>query len=101
MSRRKPAPVAPEVCPVCGEDVRRNSRACPECGADHNSGWREEAQIYDSAELPDDDFDYDQFVRREFGGGGRPATIKPIWWLTGIVVIVVSIAAYLYAAWVS
>ena len=101
MSRRKPAPLAPEVCPVCGEDVPPNSRACPECGADHNSGWREEAQTYDSAGLPEDDFDYDQFVRQEFGEGPKPVTIKPVWWVTAIVLIVISIAAYLYAAWVS
>ena len=101
MSRRKVAAVTPEVCPVCGEDVPRNSLACPECGADHNSGWREEAQTYDSAGLPNDDFDYDEFVREEFGEGRKRALIKPVWWVTAIVLIVISIAAYLYAAWVS
>lgn len=100
-SRRKSAPRAPDVCPVCGEDVPRNSPACPECGADHNSGWREEAQTYDSAGLPDDDFNYDQFVREEFGEGPKRGMIKPVWWIAAIVLIVVSIAAYLYAAWVS
>jgi hypothetical protein len=51
--------------------------------------------------MPDDDFDYDQFVRQEFGEGPKPVTIKPVWWVTAIVLIVISIAAYLYAAWVS
>jgi hypothetical protein len=98
MSRRKTAAVAPAVCPVCGEDVPRGSLACPECGADHNSGWREEAQTYDSAGLPDEDFDYDQFVRQEFGKGPKPTGIRPVWWVTAIVLIVAAIAAYLYAA---
>jgi hypothetical protein len=99
MSRRKPAPpVAPEVCPVCGEDVPRGSLACPECGADHNSGWREESQTYDHAGLPDEDFDYDQFVRQEFREGPKPTWIKSIWWVTAIVLIVAAIAAYLYGA---
>lgn len=102
MRRKKPtSPIAPEVCPVCGEDVPRGSRACPECGADHNSGWREEAETYDSAGLPDEDFDYDQFVRQEFGEGSKPAMIKPVWWITAIVLIVVSIVAWLYAAWMN
>jgi hypothetical protein len=102
MSKSKTArPVAPELCPVCGEDVPRGSMACPECGADHNSGWREEAQTYDCAGLPEDDFDYNEFVRHEFGGGPKPTTIKPVWWVAAIVLIVVSIAAYLYTAWAS
>ena len=33
----------PETCPVCGQDVPRKALACPGCGADHNSGWNDEA----------------------------------------------------------
>lgn len=86
------------MCPVCGEDVPRGAVACPECGADHNSGWREDAETYDAAGLPDEDFNYDQFVRQEFGAGPRPTTIKPGWWITAILLIVAFIAACLYAA---
>ena len=39
--------------------------ACPECGADHNSGWRENAEAYDALDLPDEDFNYDEFVKQE------------------------------------
>lgn len=83
---------APEICPVCGEeDVPREARACPECGADHNSGWREEAERYDGIDLPDE-FDYEEFRRREFGGGSpKPAGIKMVWWLTAIVVLVLTL----------
>jgi predicted amidophosphoribosyltransferase len=28
-------PPTPEVCPVCGEEVRRDALACPQCGADY------------------------------------------------------------------
>ena len=57
MGRKNPTPRrAPEICPVCGEDVPRGAPACPECGADHNSGWREDAESYDSIGLPDDAF---------------------------------------------
>src|SRR5437763_4338794 len=88
---------APEVCPVCGEDVPRRALACPECGADHNSGWREDAQNYDGVDLPEGGFDYDDFVRREFGSR-RPAGIPTIWWITALLLIVVSIALYFFAA---
>src|SRR3954463_1087673 len=54
MARQKNAKrQAPEVCPVCGEEVPRNALACPECGADHNSGWREDADTYDGIDLPE------------------------------------------------
>jgi hypothetical protein len=86
----------PEICPVCGEDVPRGSLACPACGADHNSGWRIDAGDHDALDLPDDDFDYDDFVRREFGSALKPAGIKKIWWITAIILLVLSIALYFY-----
>ena len=85
---------APEVCPVCGEDVPRGALACPECGADHNSGWREDAASYDGLDLPEEEFDHDDFVRREFGSSLKPAGMKTIWWITAIVVLVASIVLY-------
>ncbi len=96
MSKRKLK--TPEVCPVCDQDVPRDALACPECGADHNSGWREEAEAYEALDLPDQDFDYDQFVREEFGSSIKPAGIKTIWWLTAILIIIGSVALYFLAA---
>ena len=87
---------SPKICPVCGEGVPRGSLACPECGADHNSGWREDAADYDGLELPDDNFDYAEFAQREFGSGLKPAGIKTIWWVTAIIVLAVSIALYFF-----
>jgi hypothetical protein len=88
----------PDVCPVCGEDVPRGALACPECGADHNSGWRQDADTYDGLDLPEEDFDHDEFVRREFGSSLKPAGIKTIWWITAILIILASAALYLLAA---
>ena len=65
-------PKAPKVCPVCGEDVPSTASACPECGADHNSGWREGAETYDAVDLPDEDFNYEEFVKQEFGSAEDP-----------------------------
>jgi hypothetical protein len=98
MARKKPLqPEAPEVCPVCGEDVPRGSLACTACGADHNSGWREDADIYNAADLPDEDFNYDEFVREEFGSPLKPGGIKKGWWITAILLIVAFLTVYLYA----
>lgn len=88
----------PEVCPVCDQDVPRDALACPECGADHNSGWREDAEAGEALDLPDQDFDYDQFVREEFGSSIKPAGIKTIWWITAILIIIASVALYFLAA---
>jgi hypothetical protein len=82
---------------VCGEDVPRNALACPECGADHASGWREDTEVYDAVDLPDEDFNYDEFIKQEFGSSPRFA-IKKNWWITAILLIAALIAIYFYAA---
>lgn len=91
-------PRTPKVCPVCGEDVPPRSLACPECGSDHNTGWKKDAHVTDGLDLPDDDFDYETFVESEFGAGAgprmRPAGIKPIWWITAALLFL----AFLLAA---
>ena len=82
----------PDVCPVCGEDVPRNALACPECGADHNSGWREDSETYDGVDLPEEEFNYEEFTRREFGGGSaKPAGISTLWWVTAIVLLALTV----------
>lgn len=90
-------PRAPKVCPVCGEDVPRTALACPECGADHTSGWREDAKVYDAVDLPEENFNYEEFVKQEFGSSRRSA-IKTVWWITAILLVAAFIAIYFYAA---
>lgn len=43
---------APEVCANCGSAIPPRARACPACGADERTGWRE-ASVYDGIDLPD------------------------------------------------
>ena len=93
MPKHRPQP--PETCPVCGEEVPRNALACPECGADHNSGWREDADSIDASD--DAEFDYEEFVEREFGDSPKPAGIKPLWWITAIVLLLAFVAFYALA----
>lgn len=48
------SPRAPEACAVCGTDLAPSAKACPECGADERTGWRE-SSVYDGIDLPEDD----------------------------------------------
>jgi hypothetical protein len=63
-------------------------RACPECGSDEETGWSEEAKI-DGLGLPDHSFNYDEFVKREFGKEEhRPQKLYWFWWVVAVVVLV-------------
>ena len=74
-------------CRNCGADLHPNSQSCPACGQPR-SGRSPGPGKRDSAEFEsDDDFDYDDFIQREFGSSARPYGIRPVWWVTGIVLI--------------
>lgn len=57
------------LCPYCGAEVRKGRAACGECGSCEETGWSEAASegYADGGYEEDDDFDYDEFVEREFG----------------------------------
>jgi RNA polymerase subunit RPABC4/transcription elongation factor Spt4 len=79
--------VPPEVCPNCGAEVPPQARACPACGADEQTGWSEAAQT-SGLDLPDETFDYDDFVKREFAGeGAKPRGIHWFWWVIAIALL--------------
>ncbi len=79
--------MTPEICPNCGADVPPRAKACPECGSDEQTGWSEKAAT-DHLGLPDDEFDYDRFVQREFGAkrSARPP-IPWHWWIVALVLL--------------
>jgi len=80
--------MSPEVCPVCGAAVPPKAKACPACGADDDTGWAEDAGV-EQVDLPDEDFNYEEFLKREFGGGKNPKPhgIHWFWWLVGILLV--------------
>ena len=84
-------PRTPEICPVCGESVPPRALACPECGADHLSGWKEDANL-DGLSLPDDDFNYEEFVKEEFENEIAPRGFSPLWWITAILLLLALVA---------
>jgi hypothetical protein len=80
--------MAPEICPNCGATVPRNAKACPECGSDEQTGWSDATET-DGLDLPDENFDYDNFVKKEFGSKSPvPHGIKWFWWLIALLVLV-------------
>lgn len=85
----------PESCPNCGAEVPPRARACPECGADEQTGWSDRATSQ-RLDLPDDEFDYEEFVGREFGGKPlRRRGPQRFWWVVGCVVLVAFLALML------
>jgi hypothetical protein len=79
---------SPEVCPNCGAEVPRGANACPECGSDEKTGWSEEAQT-GGLDLPSREFDYEDFVGREFGEKTPvPRGIHWFWWLIAIALLI-------------
>ncbi len=79
---------SPETCPVCGSDVPPRASACPACGPDEKTGWADDAYAA-SPNIPDDDFDYGDFVEREFGSK-KPVPRGVHWgWLIGAIVLVI------------
>ena len=81
--------MSPQVCPNCGADVPRNAKACPECGSCEQTGWSEEAAT-DHLGLPDDSFDYNEFVEQEFGTSKPiPRGLHWLWWLVGLMLLAV------------
>jgi hypothetical protein len=85
----------PETCPNCGADVPPNARACPQCGADEQTGWSEAART-DGLDLPDENFDYEDFVKREFGDKRAvPRGINWFWWVVALLALTAFAALWL------
>jgi uncharacterized membrane protein YvbJ len=51
-------------CPHCGEQIKKDSKACPYCGSDEQTGWSDQTYM-DDIDLGDD-IDYDDLVQKEF-----------------------------------
>jgi uncharacterized membrane protein YvbJ len=85
----------PEVCPNCGAKVPPNAKACPECGSDEKTGWSEEASV-SGLDLPDENFNYGEFLEREFGNKKPlPRHIHWFWWLVAVLLLIGIALAFL------
>jgi hypothetical protein len=88
--------MAPEiltyVCPFCDSEVRVGE-ACSGCAKKTKTpkpkkrSWQQDSSS-DGLNLPGEDFDYEDFVAREFGKSPHRALgLKWYWWLLGVVVL--------------
>lgn len=93
------------MCPSCGSEVKVGA-ACPGCvpkwtrqavrkkkvrkkirTAPRRKPWEQDS-IHDGLDLPDEDFDYEEFLKKEFGKGPhREVGIKLRWWVAGVVLV--------------
>ena len=72
----------PTECANCGAAIPPGAKACPECGADERTGWRE-TSVYDGVELPDDDESAENKAHRAHRVNG----IAWYWWLAGLTLL--------------
>lgn len=80
---------------MCGEWVPRGAVACDQCGSCAKSGWNDEDQTYEGLDLPDEDFDYEDFTAKEFGGKDANLRLtRQLWWWVAIILILVFLLAY-------
>lgn len=75
-------------CPNCGATVPPKAKACPECGADDETGWSEDAYA-PHIDLPGEEFNYDDYVKREFESKDAvPHGISKFWWIVAVLITV-------------
>jgi hypothetical protein len=86
--------MTPEICPVCGEVVPAKAKACPECGADEQTGWSDDAKA-DALGIPSENFDYDDYIKREFQGEKPKRKFGPIWIATALILLAIFAWAFL------
>ena len=80
----KPLP-PPAECANCGTAIPRNAKACPECGADERTGWRE-TSVYDDLDLPESAWSEDE--KSETGRSTPRVNGVPwYWWCVGAVLV--------------
>ena len=79
-------------CPTCGSDVEVG-KPCPGCAKKAKPGppkksWQTD-KVPDGLDLPDDDFDYDEFVKKEFSRlPHRSLGQNLLWYLLGIGILI-------------
>ncbi len=80
------------LCPCCGARVAVGAKFCRQCGADAESGWDQEGCDGDQTGgyLDDDDFDYDEFIAREFPQQADPQpgrTLRRTIWIFLVLIV--------------
>lgn len=80
--------MTPDICPNCGEVVPPKSKACPECGADEKTGWSD-AAVADNLGIPSEDFDNNDYLKREFEGENPKRKNAALWIITAVILLAI------------
>ena len=75
----------PDACAHCGAALSRHAKACPACGADERTGWREQS-VYDGIDLPDEAWAEEASFRRP----AAPRRINGLawyWWCVAAAIL--------------
>ena len=83
----------PEVCPNCGAIVQPKAKVCPGCGSDEKTGWADSAYASNLG-IPDENFDYNDFVKEEFAVERKPRGIHWVWWLTALILVILFLLVF-------
>jgi hypothetical protein len=85
-----------DYCPHCGAELPPRARACPECGSDETTGWSDRAHT-ERLGIPDEEFNYDEFVREEFGQPRRPPRpMRSFWWVAAVILLLILLGAWVF-----
>ena len=86
------------LCEHCGAELPADATFCRHCGASDESGWQTSSDDDDGAGgyADDDDFDYEEFVQREFPEHAAAASAIP-WRRVVITAIALALCAALLA----
>lgn len=87
------AEVLTYICPYCDSEVQVG-RPCAKCerkakkSKRRKKSWEQDPSA-DGLDLPDDDFEYNEFVAKEFGASPHRQTgLKWYWWALAIAIFV-------------
>ena len=80
-------------CPHCGALLSEEAGFCRICGSSDADGWSDESGLSDAEE----DFDYDEFIQREFSGSVTQTAIPLYWRITAGVLLVLFLLGFLTA----
>jgi hypothetical protein len=90
------------ICPCCGAELPLSADFCRDCGASADSVWNTDEDVTDDVSDfdQDDEFDYEDYLRREFPdhASARPAP-GPHRVFFALIVIVVCLLLLLMSLW--
>lgn len=99
VTNRSPQSAESFPCPHCGEAVIQGATFCRACGASEDSGWNDDDTADEfSSGYDDDEFDYEDFVSREFPQhASNRSPLQPKRLLLSLVIVLTCLAMLLLA----